>query len=68
MLEMPPWQLSPSVRIIRGGFYSAGLKAVGESLAESFSYYANNVQGTLSLLEAMQASATKASMKKFCFH
>ena len=35
----------------------AGLKAVGESVAKPLSYYANNVQGTLSLLEAMQASA-----------
>jgi len=37
----------------------AGLKAVGDSVAKPLSYYANNLQGTLSLLEAMQASATK---------
>lgn len=37
----------------------AGLKAVGESVAKPLSYYANNVHGTLSLLEAMQASAIK---------
>lgn len=34
----------------------AGLKAVGESVAQPLSYYANNVQGTISLLQAMQAS------------
>ena len=32
----------------------AGLKAVGESVSEPLSYYSNNVQGTLSLLTAMQ--------------
>jgi UDP-glucose 4-epimerase len=32
----------------------AGLKAVGESVSEPLNYYANNVQGTLSLLTAMQ--------------
>lgn len=37
----------------------AGLKAVGESVVQPLSYYANNVQGTLSLLEAMQASDIK---------
>jgi UDP-glucose 4-epimerase len=37
----------------------AGLKAVGDSVAKPLSYYANNVQGTLSLLEAMQASDIK---------
>ena len=42
---------------IEAVFHFAGLKAVGESVAKPLSYYANNVQGTLSLLEAMQASA-----------
>jgi UDP-glucose 4-epimerase len=37
----------------------AGLKAVGESVAQPLGYYANNVQGTLSLLEAMQSSDIK---------
>ncbi|MDR2166188.1 MAG: UDP-glucose 4-epimerase GalE [Zoogloeaceae bacterium] len=37
----------------------AGLKAVGESVREPVSYYANNVEGTISLLEAMQAAACK---------
>lgn len=31
----------------------AGLKAVGESVAQPLRYYQNNVQGTLSLLQAM---------------
>lgn len=34
----------------------AGLKAVGESVAKPVDYYANNVQGTVSLLQAMQAA------------
>ena len=34
----------------------AGLKAVGESVAKPIDYYANNVQGTISLLQAMQQS------------
>lgn len=33
----------------------AGLKAVGESVAKPLEYYDNNVNGTLSLLRAMQA-------------
>lgn len=33
----------------------AGLKAVGESVALPLAYYANNVQGTISLLQAMQS-------------
>ena len=37
----------------------AGLKAVGESVAKPIDYYANNVQGTISLLQAMQASNVK---------
>ena len=32
----------------------AGLKAVGESVAQPLAYFANNVQGTISLLQAMQ--------------
>lgn len=35
----------------------AGLKAVGESNQMPVEYYANNVQGTLSLLQAMQAAS-----------
>lgn len=33
----------------------AGLKAVGESVEKPIDYYANNVQGTISLLEAMKS-------------
>lgn len=34
----------------------AGLKAVGESVAEPLTYYDNNVTGTLKLISAMQAA------------
>ena len=34
----------------------AGLKAVGESVAEPLRYYRNNVAGSISLLEAMRAA------------
>ncbi|MDR1351598.1 MAG: UDP-glucose 4-epimerase GalE [Zoogloeaceae bacterium] len=37
----------------------AGLKAVGESVKKPIEYYANNVQGTISLLEAMRDTACK---------
>lgn len=37
----------------------AGLKAVGESVTKPLSYYANIVQGTLNLLEAMQLRPNK---------
>ncbi|MCB8745728.1 UDP-glucose 4-epimerase GalE [Rhodoferax sp. U2-2l] len=37
----------------------AGLKAVGESVAQPLRYYDNNVLGTLKLLQAMQASDVK---------
>jgi UDP-glucose 4-epimerase len=37
----------------------AGLKAVGESVEKPIEYYANNVQGTISLLEAMKESDVK---------
>ncbi len=33
----------------------AGLKAVGDSVEKPIEYYANNVQGTISLVQAMQA-------------
>jgi UDP-glucose 4-epimerase len=38
----------------------AGLKAVGESVEKPIEYYANNVQGTISLLEAMKAANVKS--------
>jgi len=37
----------------------AGLKAVGESVEKPLEYYANNVQGTISLLQAMQSAQVK---------
>ncbi len=37
----------------------AGLKAVGESVEKPIDYYANNVQGTISLLQAMQVAEIK---------
>jgi UDP-glucose 4-epimerase len=37
----------------------AGLKAVGESVREPLRYYDNNVAGTLSLLEAMEAQGLR---------
>jgi UDP-glucose 4-epimerase len=37
----------------------AGHKAVGESVAKPIEYYANNIQGTISLLEAMKANNLK---------
>jgi UDP-glucose 4-epimerase len=36
-------------------FHFAGLKAVGESRIRPIDYYANNVQGTISLLQAMHS-------------
>ena len=38
----------------------AGLKAVGESVAKPLLYYANNVQGSISLLQAMAASGVRS--------
>lgn len=37
----------------------AGLKAVGDSVADPVSYYGHNVQGSISLLQAMQANRIK---------
>ena len=37
----------------------AGLKAVGESVEKPVDYYANNVQGTISLMQAMRAHNVK---------
>ena len=37
----------------------AGLKAVGESVEKPVEYYANNIQGTISLLQAMQSVQLK---------
>ena len=40
---------------IEAVIHFAGLKAVGESVLKPIDYYANNVQGAISLLQAMQA-------------
>jgi UDP-glucose 4-epimerase len=37
----------------------AALKVVGDSLEQPIEYYANNVQGTISLLQAMQATTVR---------
>jgi len=37
----------------------AGLKAVGDSVKDPLSYYVNNIQGTISLLRAMQVAQVK---------
>lgn len=42
-----------------GVIHFAGLKAVGESVAEPLKYYKNNVTGTLELLDVMQAHNVK---------
>lgn len=44
---------------IEAVIHFAGLKAVGESVAEPIKYYDNNVRGTLSLLEAMRDCGVK---------
>jgi UDP-glucose 4-epimerase len=41
---------------IQAVVHFAGLKAVGESVAQPLNYFANNVQGALSLLQAMQVA------------
>ena len=43
----------------RAVIHFAGLKAVGESVEKPLAYYDNNVGGTVSLLQAMQASGVK---------
>lgn len=44
---------------IEAVIHFAGLKAVGESVAQPVRYYDNNVRGTLSLIEAMSACDVK---------
>ena len=44
---------------VQAVIHFAGLKAVGESATQPINYYANNVQGTISLLQAMQSSDVK---------
>ncbi|HSU22938.1 UDP-glucose 4-epimerase GalE [Comamonadaceae bacterium OTU4NAUVB1] len=44
---------------IAGVIHFAGLKAVGDSVAEPMAYYQNNVHGSWVLAEAMQAAGVK---------
>lgn len=44
---------------IEGVIHFAGLKAVGESSKMPIDYYANNVQGMINLLQAMQLASIK---------
>jgi len=44
---------------IEGVIHFAGLKAVGESVEKPIEYYANNVQGTISLLQGMKLANLK---------
>ena len=44
---------------IEAVLHFAGLKSVAQSVADPMLYYSNNVQGSASLIEAMQANAVK---------
>ena len=44
---------------IEGVIHFAGLKSVSESVANPLLYYSNNVQGSISLIEAMQQNQVK---------
>jgi len=44
---------------IDGVIHSAGLKSVSESVEKPIEYYANNAQGTISILEAMKSTNIK---------
>ena len=44
---------------IEAVIHFAGFKAVGESVEKPVDYYANNVQGTISLMQAMRATKVK---------
>ena len=47
---------------IEGVIHFAALKAVGESVAQPLRYYENNVAGTVTLLQAMQAAQVTAGI------
>jgi UDP-glucose 4-epimerase len=49
---------------IEAVIHFAGLKAVGESVAKPVEYYANNIQGTISLLQAMSSANIKKILTK----
>jgi UDP-glucose 4-epimerase len=44
---------------INSVIHLAGLKSVGDSITSPIEYYANNIQGTISLLQAMQMTQIK---------
>jgi UDP-glucose 4-epimerase len=44
---------------VQAVIHFAGLKAVGESVVHPIGYYANNVQGAISLVQAMQSAGVK---------
>jgi len=44
---------------IDAALHFAGLKAVGESVAQPLAYFDNNVSGTISLLQALQAAGVR---------
>lgn len=48
------------VNAIDAVIHFAGLKAVGESNEQPIAYYSNNVQGTISLLQAMDESGVRS--------
>lgn len=52
---------------IEAVIHFAGLKAVGESMVIPLDYYANNVQGTISLLQAMQQAHDGRGIKTLVF-
>lgn len=54
LLDKPLLQKIFAVHDIGAVIHFAGLKAVGESVAQPLRYYHNNITGTLTLLEAMR--------------
>ncbi len=58
-------QQSLEIHRIDAVIHFAGLKAVGESAKIPVDYYANNVQGTISLLQAMQAASHRPATLVF---
>lgn len=55
VLDTPRLIAALELHKISAVIHFAGLKAVGESVVKPFEYYANNVQGTICLLQAMRA-------------
>ncbi len=59
LLDRPALDRVFAARPIEAVIHFAGLKAVGESVAQPLRYYHNNLTGTLHLLEAMAAHGVK---------